>query len=186
REAVPLYTPEAFELVSREWMRIGWNCGYSYRYSWLGRPVVQLPQDMMRFQEVLYRHRPDLVIETGVAMGGSLVFTASLLSLLGDGGRVVGVDVEIRAHNRAAIEAHPLAGQIELIEGDSTAPETIQRVRDAVRPGERVMVVLDSCHTRAHVRAELELYAPLVTPGQYLVVEDAVMRDLFDVPRGHP
>lgn len=180
-----LYSPAAFELLSREWVRVGWDQKYPYTFSWFGRPVIQLPEDMIRLQEVLYRVKPDVVIETGVAHGGSLVYYASLCKAMGKG-RIVGIDIEIRPHNRAAIEAHELAPLITLVEGSSTAPEIVQRVRSLVRPGETALVILDSNHTRAHVAAELEAYAPIVTPGSYIVATDGVMKDVHDVPRGNP
>jgi cephalosporin hydroxylase len=180
-----LYSPEAFHELSHLWMKVGWALKYSYRFTWMGRPIIQLPEDMVRLQELLYTLRPDVLVETGIAQGGSLVFYASLFKALGHG-RVVGVDVEIRPHNRAAIEAHPLKPLIELIEGDSVAPATLARVRELLRPGERVLVMLDSNHTRAHVLAELRAYAPFVTPGSYLLVADGVMQDLYDVPGGSP
>lgn len=180
-----LYSREAFELLSREWLRVAWSQKYSYTFTWLGRPIIQLPEDMLRMQEVVYRLRPDVIVETGIAHGGSLVFYASLCRLMG-AGRVVGVDVEIRPHNRAAIEAHPLAGSITLIEGSSTAADTLERVKATIGPGERVMVLLDSNHSYAHVAAELRAYAGLVSPGSYLVVQDGIMQDLSDVPGGDP
>src|SRR5688572_21615328 len=152
-----LYTREAFELLSRQWLRVGWNEKYPYTFSWMGRPIIQLPEDIVRVQEVIHRVRPDLIIETGVAHGGSLVLYASLAKAMGTG-RVVGIDVEIRPHNRRAIEAHPLFPLISLIEGSSTDATTIAKVKALVRPGEKVMVLLDSNHSRAHVLAELEAY----------------------------
>jgi len=184
-ETLPLYSKEAFELVSAQWLKLGWNAKYAYTFSWFGRPVIQLPEDLIRAQEVIYRVRPDVVVETGVAHGGSLVFYASLLAAMGKG-RVIGVDIEIRPHNRAAIETHELAGSITLIEGDSAAAETVARVRAAIAPGERVLVILDSNHTKAHVARELEAYQSLVTPGSYIVATDGLMKDLHDVPRGDP
>lgn len=181
----PLYGREAFERLSRHWVRVGWSAKYPYTFSWMGRPVIQLPEDMIRIQEVIHAVRPDVLVETGVAHGGSLVFYASLFEAMGRG-RVVGVDIEIRPHNRAAIEAHPLAHRIVLVEGSSTAPEVVARVRALVQPGETVMVVLDSDHGKAHVAAELEAYHGLVTPGSYLVATDGIMLDLHDVPRGKP
>lgn len=178
-----LYTPEAFAALSRQWVRVGWAQRYSYGFSWLGRPVIQLPEDLVRTQEVIWRTRPDVIVETGVAHGGSLIFYASLFELMGQGA-VVGVDIEIRPHNRAAIEAHPLAGRIRLIEGSSTDPAVVDRVRSGIAPGSRVMVLLDSDHSKAHVAAELEAYGPLVTPGCYLVATDGIMLDLHDVPGG--
>jgi cephalosporin hydroxylase len=148
----------------------------------MGRPIIQLPDDMVRIQEVIYAVRPDVIIETGVAHGGSLVFYASLCKAM-DRGRIVGIDIEIRPHNRSAIEAHPLADRIELVEGSSIDPAIVQRVRRLVRPGETVLVLLDSCHTRVHVLAELEAYAPLVTQGSYIVATDGIMQDLVGAPR---
>jgi len=180
---LPLYGDAAFAILSRLWVKVGWNQKHSYGFSWLGRPVIQLPSDLVRAQEVIHRLAPDVIVETGVAHGGSLVFYASLCALLGRG-RVVGVDREIRPHNRTAIEGHALASRITLVEGGSTDPEVVRRVRGLVRPGESVLVVLDSNHSRAHVAAELEAYHGLVTPGSYLVVNDGIMRDLHDTPRG--
>jgi cephalosporin hydroxylase len=182
-ESVPLYSERAFELLSEQWIKVGWSLKYTYTFTWLGRPVIQLPEDMVRIQEVIYRVKPDVIVETGVAHGGSLVFYAGLCRAMGRG-RVIGVDIEIRPHNRAAIEAHELAPLIGLIEGSSTAPDVVQRVRSSIQPGETVFVVLDSCHTKAHVRAELDAYGDLVAPGSYIVVTDGIMRMLGDVPRG--
>lgn len=184
-EEAPLYSRQAFEWLSREWVRVGWDQKYSYTFSWLGRPIIQLPEDMVRTQEVLHRVRPQCVIETGVAHGGSLVYYASLMKLL-DGGRVIGVDIEIRPHNRAAIEAHPLSSAIDLIVGDSAAPETVARVAQLVPAGVPTLVILDSCHTKAHVAKELEAYYPFVTVGSYIVATDGIMQDVYDVPRGEP
>jgi cephalosporin hydroxylase len=183
--SLPLYSDEAFEIVSREWVKIGWNQKYPYTFSWMGRPLIQLPEDLVRIQEVIWDVRPDVILETGVAHGGSLIFYASLCQAMGTG-RVIGLDIEIRAPNRAAIEAHPLASLITLIEGDSTAPETVARARALVAGSETVLVILDSDHSKAHVRRELEAYHSLVSPGSYIVATDGVMRDLHDVPRGAP
>lgn len=185
RREISIYSEEAFALLCDLWLRSGWQQRISYRLTWLGMPVIQLPEDLMTMQTVIHRVRPDVIVETGTAHGGSAIFYASMLELLG-GGRVVSVDVEIRPHNRRAIEAHPLCGRVTLIEGSSTAPATASQVRDAIRPGERVLVALDSNHTQAHVAQELEHYAPLVTPGSYLVVFDGVMRVLADAPNGKP
>lgn len=184
-QQMPLYGKEAFELLSLQWLKVGWDQKYVYTFSWMGRPVIQLPEDMIRTQEVIYRVKPDVIVETGVAHGGSLIFYASLLTAMGRG-RVVGVDIEIRPHNRAAIEAHEMFPKITLIEGSSTAPEVVARAKSLVRPGETVLVLLDSNHTKAHVTAELEAYHDLVTPGSYIVATDGSMRDLHDVPRGNP
>ena len=178
-----LYGPEAMAVLSRQWLRVAWSQRYSYTFSWLGRPLIQLPEDVLRLQEVIYHLRPDVIVETGVAHGGSLVFHASLCQLIGQG-RVIGIDIEIRPHNRAAIEAHPLRSLITLIEGSSTAPRIVDQVKALIHPGERVLVLLDSNHSYDHVSEELRRYADLVTPGSYLVVQDGIMHDLGDVPGG--
>jgi cephalosporin hydroxylase len=185
RRKLPLYSDDAFEVLSHQWLKVGWNQKYSYTFSWFGRPLIQLPEDMLRCQEVLWRVKPEVIIETGVAHGGSLLLYATLCEAMGRG-RVIGIDIEIRPHNRQAIETHPLAKRITLIEGSSTAPEIVGRARNLIKPGETCLVILDSCHTKAHVRAELEAYFPLVTPGAYLVATDGIMRDLHDVPFGKP
>ena len=178
-----LYSKEAFEALSRQWVRLGWNQKYLYTFTWMGRPVIQLPEDMIRMQEVIFQLKPDVIIETGVAHGGSLIFYACLCKAM-DQGRIIGIDIEIRPHNRAAIAAHPLSERITLIEGSSTAPDTVAQVKSLVQPGETVLVILDSNHTYAHVYAELEAYAHLVTQGSYIVATDGIMLDLADVPRG--
>lgn len=180
----PLYSKESFELISRHWLKVGWNQKHIYTFSWMGRPVIQLPEDMMRIQEVIFNLKPDLIIETGVAHGGSLIFYSSLCKAM-EKGRVVGIDIEIRPHNRSAIEAHPLSDRITLIEGSSTAPKVVEQVHSLVKPGETVLVILDSNHSYQHVMDELNAYAPLVTPGSYIVATDGIMLDLTDVPRGH-
>ncbi len=183
-ESVSLHSPEAFRHLSRLWLQTGWALRYSYSFTWLGRPVIQLPEDLIRMQELVYRVRPDVIVETGVAHGGSLVFCASLFKAM-DKGRVIGVDIEIRAPNRAAIEAHPLAHLITMVEGSSTDPAVAAHVSGLVRPGEVVLVVLDSNHTRAHVLDELETYAPLVSPGSYIIATDGIMEMLAGVPRAN-
>jgi cephalosporin hydroxylase len=180
---LPLYSTEAFEMIAHQWLKVGWNQKYPYTFSWLGRPIVQLPEDIIRIQEVIYRVKPDVIIETGVAHGGSLVFYASLCKAM-DSGRVIGVDIEIRPHNRVAITEHELAYLITLIEGSSTSTEIVRQVHSLVKAGEKVLVVLDSNHTRQHVLDELEAYHDLVTTGSYIVATDGSMKDLHDVPRG--
>lgn len=184
-KVLDLYSKAAFEVISREWVRVGWNQKYQYTFSWMGRPVIQLPEDMIRMQEAIFQIKPDVIIETGVAHGGSLIFYSSLCKAM-EKGRVIGIDIEIRPHNRAAIEAHPLSDRITLIEGSSTAPEIVNQVKSLVKSGETVLVILDSNHTYAHVADELEAYADLVTPGSYIVATDGIMYDLADVPRGNP
>lgn len=179
-----LYSKEAFEVISKLWMKVGWNEKYEYTFSWFGRPIIQLPEDMIRFQEVVYRVKPDVIVETGIAHGGSLVFSASLCKAMGKG-RVIGVDIEIRPHNRSAIEAHELFPFITLLEGNSTDPAILRQIQNSIEPQEIVLVILDSNHTKAHVLAELEAYHILVTPRSYIVATDGVMQELADTPRGH-
>lgn len=180
-----LGTPEAFSIISQAWLRCGWDNKYVYTFTWLGRPIIQLPEDMFRLQELIYTVRPDVVIETGVAHGGGLIFYAGLCKIL-EKGRVIGIDIEIRPHNRAAIEAHPLYPFITLIEGSSTESAVIDQVKAQIRPGETVMVMLDSNHKKDHVLAELASYSPLVTQGSYIVVMDGVMEQLVGAPRTQP
>lgn len=182
-EVISLYSDEAFKILSREWVRVGWNQKYQYSFSWMGRPIIQLPEDMIRMQEVIFNLQPDVIIETGVAHGGSLIFYSSLCKAL-DKGRVIGIDIEIREHNRIAIEQHPLSDRISLVEGSSTAPEIIQQVKAMIQPNEKVLVVLDSNHSYQHVSDELEAYASLVSVDSYIVATDGIMYDLTDVPRG--
>ena len=183
RRELPLYSPEAFELISREWVRVGWSLRYYHTFTWFGRPILQLPEDLIRLQEVLYELQPDVIIETGVFDGGSLLFHASLCEAMGKG-RVIGIDLELRHGLREGLAAHRLAHRITLLEGDSAAPAMAADVRSRVAPGESVLVILDSNHTKAHVAAELEAYAPLVTRGSWIIATDGIMRDLHDVPHG--
>lgn len=147
---------------------------YSYLWSWMGVPIIQMPADIVALQEVVWRSKPDVIIETGVARGGSLIFFASLLTLLGRG-KVIGVDIDIRSHNRDTIESHPMADRITLIQGSSISPETLAKVRSELPKDAKVMVVLDSDHSKQHVFEELKAYAPLVSEEQYLVVADTIL-----------
>ena len=174
---------EALRVAASEFMRESTRPKYSYNFSWLGRPIIQYPQDVVAMQELVWAVKPDLIVETGIAHGGSLILWASLLELNAACGgpqdaRVVGVDIEIRAHNRAAIEAHPMYRRITMFEGSSVDPAVIADVRDAAAGCERVLVCLDSNHTHTHVLAELDAYAPLTTVGSYCVVFDTVIEDL--------
>jgi cephalosporin hydroxylase len=184
--ATELYSDRAFEILSDLWLKVGWNQKYPYTFSWLGRPIIQAPEDIVRTQEVFWQVKPTVVIETGVAHGGSLIFSASLLKAMDITGRVIGIDIEIRPHNRRAIEEHPLASLITLLEGSSVSEEILAQIKNLARPDDRVLVILDSNHTKAHVARELELYHPFVSPGSYIVATDGSMRDLHDVPRGSP
>jgi cephalosporin hydroxylase len=151
---------------------------YSYNFQWLGRPIIQYPADIMALQEVIWRVRPERIVETGIAHGGSLIFSASMLHLLNGSGRVIGVDVDIRPHNRAAIEEHPLAHRITMIQGSSVDAAVAAQVASQCKEAGPVLVVLDSSHTHEHVLRELELYSPLVTKGSYLIVLDTVIEDM--------
>jgi cephalosporin hydroxylase len=169
--------------LSRIWCQETNRSGYTYNFSWLGRPIIQYPQDIVAMQEIIWTVQPDLIVETGVAHGGSLVFWASMLELNAACGgskdaAVVGVDIDVRAHNRKAIESHPLAKRISMIEGSSTAPEVVDQVRTIAAGRRRVLVCLDSNHTHAHVLAELETYAPLTSVGSYCVVFDTLIEDM--------
>ncbi|CAB3701301.1 cephalosporin hydroxylase family protein [Achromobacter aegrifaciens] len=175
------------------WLQAANGQKYSYHFDWLGLPIIQYPQDIVAMQELVWAIKPDLIIETGIARGGSLVFSASMLALLDmadaiESGttidprqskrKVLGVDIDIRDHNRAAIEAHPMATRIQMIQGSSIAPETVAQVLAVAAGFERILVCLDSNHTHEHVLAELEAYAPLTSPGSYCVVFDTVIEDL--------
>src|SRR5262249_33920492 len=142
---------------------------YAYHFKWLGVPIIQLPADVIALQEIIWRTKPDLIIETGVARGGSVVFYASLLELIGGNGHVIGIDIDIRSRNRRAIESHKLAARITLVEGSSTDEQTVRRVYAFARSRKRVLLILDSNHTNDHVARELELYAPLIKKGDYLI-----------------
>ena len=151
---------------------------YSYNFDWLGLPIIQFPQDIVAIQEIIWRTKPDIIIETGVARGGSLLLSASILHLLNGSGKVIGVDIDIREHNRKAIENHPLAFRIHLIEGSSIEKATINKLISFIQPMDTVMVILDSNHSYSHVLKELELYSPFVTVGKYMLVMDTVIEHM--------
>lgn len=150
---------------------------YSYNFSWMGRPIIQYPQDIIAMQEIIYSIKPDVIIETGIAHGGSLVFYASLLELIGKG-VVLGIDIDIRKHNRIELEKHSMFKRIKLFEGSSVEESMVAKIKEEIRPGDIVMVLLDSNHTHDHVYRELELYNSLVSIGSYLVVFDTIIEDL--------
>lgn len=192
-EVLRLAKNNAAARLTKEWLEVVNAHKYSYHFEWLGRPIIQYPQDVIAMQEIIWQVKPDLVIETGIAHGGSLIFSASMLALLDmadaiESGstldprqykrKVLGIDIDIRAHNRAAIEAHPMASRIQMIQGSSTAPEIIEQVKQVAQGYQCVLVCLDSNHTHNHVLAELEAYAPLVSVGSYCVVFDTIVEDL--------
>lgn len=169
--------------VSRAWQVEAAKHNYIYNFSWLGRPIIQLPQDVFALQELIWSIQPDLIIETGIAHGGSLIFSASMLELNAACGgpadaQVLGIDIDIRAHNREAIERHPMFRRIKMIQGSSIAPEIIEQVRTTAAGKQRVLVCLDSNHTHDHVLAELQAYAPLTSLGSYCVVFDTAIEEV--------
>lgn len=153
---------------------------YSYNFSWMGRPIIAFPQDMIAMQEIIWEVKPDLIVETGVAHGGSIIYYASLLELLGNDGLVVGIDIDIRSHNRELIEAHPMFRRIKLVEGSSISSEVVEKVKEMAASRKKIMICLDSNHTHEHVLEELKLYAPLTTVGSYCVVFDTIVEDMPD------
>lgn len=183
----------AFQGLSRQWLKESMERKYVYNFDWMGRPIIQYPQDMVGVQELIWQVRPDLIIETGIAHGGSLILSASLLAMLDmcdaiESGatinprhsqrKVIGIDIDIREHNRAAIEAHPMASRIQMFQGSSIDPDLVAQVKEAAKGFKTVMVFLDSMHSHAHVLGELDAYAPLVTPGSYCVVFDTYVEDM--------
>jgi cephalosporin hydroxylase len=169
--------PELRELRRRLHLRLA-HFRYTYNFTWFGRPIIQLPEDIVALQEIILAVQPDLIVETGIAHGGSLVLSASMLELLGGDRRVIGVDIDIRAHNRAALDAHPLRHRIDLIQGSSIDPAIVADVGARAAGRERVLVMLDSNHTHEHVLAELRAYTPLVTPGSYCIVYDTSIEEM--------
>lgn len=180
--SISLSDPRAFELISKAWLRCGWDTKYVYSFTWLGRPIIQLPEDMFRIQELIFSLKPDLIIETGVAHGGSLIFYASLCTTIGKG-RIVGVDIDIRPHNRNEIENHSLSSLINLIEGSSTSEAVQKELQLLIRPSDNILVLLDSNHSYKHVLSELNLYSQYVKPGGYIIACDGIMKDLVGAPR---
>jgi len=194
RERIASYGQDARLIdLSRQWLQESMHKKYVYNFDWLGRPIIQYPQDMVAMQELVWTVKPDLIIETGIAHGGSLILSASLLALLDlceaieegktidparSSRKVIGIDIDIRAHNRTGIESHPLASRIQMIQGSSIASGTVQRVREAAAGFKRVLVCLDSMHTHAHVMGELDAYAGLVSSGSYCVVFDTFVEDM--------
>ena len=180
-------TGEAFDIISDAYLKIGWQNKQVYSYTWMGRPIIQSPEDMVRVQELIYKVKPDFIIETGIAHGGSLIYYAGLLKAMG-GGKVVGVDIDIREHNREAMEKHELYENIVMYEGSSTDPEIIKLIEGQIagHPSNRypvVMVLLDACHTKQHSLEELEIYSKFVTPGSYIISCDGgIMERVATLP----
>ena len=163
--------------LSQNWFLKGYDYEYSYHFKWLGRPIIQYPQDIIALQEIIWDVKPDIIIETGIARGGSLVFSASMLQLIGKG-QVIGIDIDIREHNKKEIKKHSLRKRMKMIEGSSTDEKTIKKIFQIVKSTDKILVILDSNHTHKHVLKELEVYSKLVTKGSYLVVFDTVIEEL--------
>ena len=169
---------EELKSLSKMWVEKSMNKQYVYNFSWMGRPIIQYPEDIIGLQEIIWKVKPDLIIETGIAHGGSIIFSASMLKLLGGKRKVIGIDIDIRDHNRKEIESHPMCDIISLIEGSSIDNSTLKKVKDLAKEYKKVMVILDSMHTHDHVLKELEMYSPLVTQDSYLVVLDTFVEDM--------
>jgi len=170
---------DEFKKLSLEWVKLSFKRKYEYNFQWLGRPIIQYPQDMWAMQEIIWEVKPDLIIDIGIAHGGSLIYYASLLEILGNG-EVLGVDIDIRSHNRAEIEKHTMYKRIKMIEGSSISEEIVAKVKEFAKGKKRILVCLDSNHTHEHVYNELLLYSPLVTKGSYVVVYDTFVEDMPD------
>jgi len=194
-QRISSYAGSSLKSIAHEFTQASIIPQYSYNFDWLGRPIIQYPQDMIAMQELIWKVKPDLIIETGIAHGGSLIYSASMLALLEycdaveknevmnpaqPKRRVLGIDIDIREHNRVVIKAHPMSGRIDMIKGSSIAPEVIEQVHSAAKGYRRILVYLDSMHTHDHVLAELEAYAPLTSKGSYCVVFDTIIEDLSD------
>lgn len=164
--------------LGKKWVRETMNKKFIYNFSWMGRPIIQHPHDTIALQELIWETKPDLIIETGIAHGGSVIFSASMLELLGGDGKVIAIDIDIRKHNRDEIEKHPMYKRIELIEGSSISESTINKVQELADGKKNIMVILDSNHTHEHVIKELELYSPLVSVNNYLIVFDTWVEDV--------
>ena len=183
---VNLYSKEGIEMLSNLWIKGAAEFKLMYELTWMGRPIIQFGTDMIMLQELIWKIKPEIFIETGIAHGGSLIYTASLFELMGNNGQVIGIDVEIRAHNRVAIEAHSMYKRIKMIEGSSISESTINDLEKLLDNGKTTMVMLDSNHSRDHVLSELRLYSKYVSVGSYLIVQDGSQEWVSDIPRGKP
>jgi cephalosporin hydroxylase len=183
---VNLYSKEGIEMLSNLWIKGAAEFKLMYELTWMGRPIIQFGTDMIMLQELIWKIKPEIFIETGIAHGGSLIYTASLFELMGNNGQVIGIDVEIRAHNRVAIEAHSMYKRIKMIEGSSISETTINELEKHLDNGKITMVMLDSNHSRDHVLSELRLYSKYVSIGSYLIVQDGAQEWVSDIPRGKP
>jgi cephalosporin hydroxylase len=184
-KALNIYSDEGFEILAGLWVKAYAHRKLTHDITWMGIPIIQLPEDIIMMQELIWRIRPDIIIECGLAHGGSALFYASLLDLIGKGW-VIGIDIEIRQYNKIAIQNHPLSHRVKLIENSSISDDTIQKIKEMTKHAGKVMVVLDSNHSKEHVYKELELYKDFVTPGSYLVAMDGAQAYVWDIPNGRP
>ena len=180
---VKLYSQEGLDMLSNLWVKAAAEFKLMYELTWMGRPIIQFGTDMIMLQQLIWDNQPDIFVETGIAHGGSLIYTASLFELMGKG-HVIGVDIEIRQHNRVAIEAHPMYKRITMIEGSSIGESTITELEKNLGEGKKVMVMLDSNHSTDHVLKEMELYSKYIPVGGYLIVQDGAQAWVSDIPRG--
>jgi cephalosporin hydroxylase len=183
---VELYSEEGIELVSQLWIKLCTEYRHTHECTWMGMPIIQLTNDIIMMQELIWRIKPDVIVECGVAHGGSTVFYASLFELMKTNGRVIGVDVEIREHNRIAIENHAMSDRITLIEGSSTDSNIVEQVTKLIEPQQTVLVILDSNHTTDHVLKELQVYSPIVSENSYIIAMDGAQAWVADIPSAQP
>lgn len=180
-----LYSPEAFAVLSSAWVKVGWSLEHWKSFSWQGSRIMQLPEDVLRLQEVLHQLQPDLIIETGINEGGSSIFFSTMCALAGKG-KVVSIELTLKPGVRESIVDHPHGHRVTVLEGDSCSPEILAEVAALAKDATTVFVFLDSNHTKAHVAKELDLYSPFVSMGSYIVATDGIMRELIDTPQGKP
>ncbi len=178
QEIQNMHTNQELHTATNTWIQASLKDNYSYHFNWMGVPIIQYPQDMMAMQEIIWDVKPDCIIETGVARGGSVIFYAAMMKMMDIKGKVIGIDIDIRSHNRESIEEHPLSNSIHLIEGSAIEASTIEKVKVLAKDSKKVLLVLDSMHTHEHVLKELELYTPFVKKGSYCVVFDTIIEDM--------
>lgn len=184
-QTVDVFSREGLEMVSSLWVKLYAQYKLTHNCTWMGVPIIQFPEDVMMMEELIWKVRPDVIVECGFAHGGSALFYASLMELMGKG-IVVGVDVEIRPYNRIAVQNHPMSHRVRMVDGSSIEAATIDAIKSFIRPGDKVMVLLDSNHSKGHVAREIELYREMVSPGSYLVVMDGAQAFVWDMPDGRP
>ena len=177
---------KAFKIISDLWLRSGWDTKYVYSFSWLGRPVIQLPDDLIRIQEIIFQIKPTIIVETGIAHGGGLIFYSSIMSNMMKKFKVIGVDVDIRRHNKKAIKAHPMYKNIKMYQGSSIDKKVFEKIKKNITRKDKVLVILDSNHSTDHVLSELNLYSKLVTKNSYIVACDGIQKKMYRAARSKP